>query len=326
ANGESHSIPPDSPERNPVEWIMLTRSDPGGSVPRFMVERGTPGSIVADAAKFLNWACSAALDSAAESPAESEDELVHPIVPGEEPRPRPPLAPPRAHPPPRASTEISLREFQTNGHLAGLDGVRDPPPNEHYSPPITDASLSPPESNNRGVLSMVSNAASAITNFLPSSGYAAALPHALPRERRYSTSSSSSEGETDQGSPSEGSFVSFMSARERGSYDEADESADTASVPPVNGVPAPLGTSSSEESAALPDTTNRPVVPPLRTNSSTSSTTVKEAGVLRARARAAAAIEKEEGKFRERKRRLGEKVEKGSWEGGGEVGEGGGED
>src|SRR6201999_4204452 len=45
------------PEENPVEWIMVTRSDPGGSVPRFLVERGTPGGIVADASKFLNWAC-----------------------------------------------------------------------------------------------------------------------------------------------------------------------------------------------------------------------------------------------------------------------------
>ena len=43
-------------EMNPVEWIMITRSDPGGNVPRFMVERGTPGSIVADASKFLDWA------------------------------------------------------------------------------------------------------------------------------------------------------------------------------------------------------------------------------------------------------------------------------
>ncbi|KEF58519.1 uncharacterized protein A1O9_06445 [Exophiala aquamarina CBS 119918] len=45
------------PEDNPVEWIMVTRSDPGGSVPRFMVERGTPSSICADALKFLDWAC-----------------------------------------------------------------------------------------------------------------------------------------------------------------------------------------------------------------------------------------------------------------------------
>ncbi|KAF2275477.1 uncharacterized protein EI97DRAFT_379431 [Westerdykella ornata] len=46
------------PETNPVEWIMITRSDPGGSIPRFMVERNTPPSIVQDAGKFLEWACS----------------------------------------------------------------------------------------------------------------------------------------------------------------------------------------------------------------------------------------------------------------------------
>lgn len=45
------------PDDNPVEWIMVTRSDPGGSVPRFLVERGTPSSICADAVKFLDWAC-----------------------------------------------------------------------------------------------------------------------------------------------------------------------------------------------------------------------------------------------------------------------------
>lgn len=48
-----------SPEQelNPVEWIMITRSDPGGGIPRFMVERGTPSSICGDAVKFLDWAC-----------------------------------------------------------------------------------------------------------------------------------------------------------------------------------------------------------------------------------------------------------------------------
>lgn len=43
-------------EENPVEWIMVTRSDPGGGIPRFMVERNVPGSIVQDAVKFLDWA------------------------------------------------------------------------------------------------------------------------------------------------------------------------------------------------------------------------------------------------------------------------------
>ncbi|PGH17355.1 hypothetical protein AJ79_01239 [Helicocarpus griseus UAMH5409] len=40
----------------PVEWTMITRSDPGGSVPKWMVERGTPPSIVGDAMKFMDWA------------------------------------------------------------------------------------------------------------------------------------------------------------------------------------------------------------------------------------------------------------------------------
>ncbi|OBT60577.1 hypothetical protein VE03_10012 [Pseudogymnoascus sp. 23342-1-I1] len=337
AKGESHAIPPDSPELNPVEWIMLTRSDPGGSVPRFMVERGTPGSIVADAAKFLNWACSPALDDElsppidtttgtttpptdpAASPSSSETSLPHPPI--SSPRPRPPAAPP-AHPPPphRASTEISLREFQTNGHLAGLDGVRDPPPDEHYAPPsITSA----PETNNRGVLSIVSNAASALTSFLPAKGYATALPHAQYRERRYSTSSSSSSDDDEDGREEEeeeegtdgASFLSFTSARERGSFsdadergsvEDADESADAASAPPVYGLPAAPGPSSSEESAALGDVTNTALPP----RPSSPSSVVEDAGVLRARRRAAAAIEKAESKFQELKRRLGDKVDK----------------
>lgn len=53
---DNHGLAGDDPETNPVEWIMVTRSDPGGGIPRFMVERGTPASITADAAKFLDWA------------------------------------------------------------------------------------------------------------------------------------------------------------------------------------------------------------------------------------------------------------------------------
>lgn len=48
---------PSDPEDNPVEWMMITRSDPGGGIPRFLVDRGTPGSICSDAVKFLDWAC-----------------------------------------------------------------------------------------------------------------------------------------------------------------------------------------------------------------------------------------------------------------------------
>lgn len=44
----------DDPEMA-VEWLMITRSDPGGSVPRFMVEKGTPPGICNDAGKFVKW-------------------------------------------------------------------------------------------------------------------------------------------------------------------------------------------------------------------------------------------------------------------------------
>ncbi|KAJ5626172.1 hypothetical protein N7510_002481 [Penicillium lagena] len=43
-------------DSNPVEWIMVTRSDPGGNIPRWMVDKGTPRSVEGDAAKFVNWA------------------------------------------------------------------------------------------------------------------------------------------------------------------------------------------------------------------------------------------------------------------------------
>ncbi|KAI1085720.1 hypothetical protein F5B20DRAFT_14844 [Whalleya microplaca] len=50
-----------------IEWIMVTRSDPGGSVPRFLIERGTPAGIAGDADKFLRWISSKSLDDFAES-------------------------------------------------------------------------------------------------------------------------------------------------------------------------------------------------------------------------------------------------------------------
>ncbi|MDI1486878.1 MAG: hypothetical protein OHK93_006140 [Ramalina farinacea] len=92
----------DDDELNPVEWIMITRSDPGGSVPRFMVERGTPGSIVADAGKFLNWACKK--DHSADEDGDGESDKVD--TTGGKERPK-------------------LEAYETNGHLAGLDGEGD---------------------------------------------------------------------------------------------------------------------------------------------------------------------------------------------------------
>ncbi|KAK8138889.1 hypothetical protein PG984_002269 [Apiospora sp. TS-2023a] len=52
----------DDDSETSVEWLMVTRSDPGGSVPRFMVERGTPAGIAGDAKKFLDWVTAMKVD------------------------------------------------------------------------------------------------------------------------------------------------------------------------------------------------------------------------------------------------------------------------
>lgn len=53
-----HLSTQNDPELNPIEWIMVTRSDPAGGIPRFLIDRGTPGAMLEDVSKFLNWACS----------------------------------------------------------------------------------------------------------------------------------------------------------------------------------------------------------------------------------------------------------------------------
>ena len=96
----------DEAEINPVEWIMVTRSDPGGSVPRFMVERGTPAGIVADAGKFLDWAC------------KKEHEI------------SPHVSKAATTSDPSVLTSKDLEANQANGHLAGSKGssaVNEPP-------------------------------------------------------------------------------------------------------------------------------------------------------------------------------------------------------
>lgn len=69
---EGHgSMPTDEPA-TAVEWLMVTRSDPGGSVPRFLIEKGTPPGIVGDAGKFLKWVTAKAMHGFAE-PEESAE-------------------------------------------------------------------------------------------------------------------------------------------------------------------------------------------------------------------------------------------------------------
>ncbi|KAH8663500.1 hypothetical protein BGZ60DRAFT_470956 [Tricladium varicosporioides] len=114
AKGEQMDLGKDEEEceDNPVEWIMITRSDPGGSVPRFMIERGTPGGIVSDASKFLDWACAKDLDdseSDAKSSVEdnSQDERANEKEHHQ-----------HHH---KHNHEKDLHNWQTNGYLAGIE-------------------------------------------------------------------------------------------------------------------------------------------------------------------------------------------------------------
>ncbi|KAI0840629.1 hypothetical protein F5Y06DRAFT_244505 [Hypoxylon sp. FL0890] len=66
-----------------VEWLMVTRSDPGGSVPRFMVERGTPPGIAGDANKFLKWLSSKSISGFTEAD-EDDTRLKHEASKAEE--------------------------------------------------------------------------------------------------------------------------------------------------------------------------------------------------------------------------------------------------
>ncbi|KAI0431415.1 hypothetical protein F5Y09DRAFT_304854 [Xylaria sp. FL1042] len=56
-NGEPRGNEDESHEEgdSTIEWIMITRSDPGGSVPRFIIEKKTPDGIANDANKFFHW-------------------------------------------------------------------------------------------------------------------------------------------------------------------------------------------------------------------------------------------------------------------------------
>ncbi|KAI9664055.1 MAG: hypothetical protein M1821_007546 [Bathelium mastoideum] len=96
----------DEAELNPVQWIMVTRSDPGGGIPRFMVERGTPSSIISDASKFLNWACSR------EFPADAE------ALDAEAPQAVSQTQAQRAE-----EGAEELEQVETNGHLSGVEDL-----------------------------------------------------------------------------------------------------------------------------------------------------------------------------------------------------------
>ncbi|KAI0486621.1 hypothetical protein F4859DRAFT_466296 [Xylaria cf. heliscus] len=75
AQDEGHSV---------IEWLMITRSDPGGSVPRFIIEKKTPEGIATDASKFFQWISSEKFEKLLDSNYESKqntDETKESVTP-----------------------------------------------------------------------------------------------------------------------------------------------------------------------------------------------------------------------------------------------------
>ena len=142
AKGEAMDDPDahDDAETNPVEWIMITRSDPGGSVPRFIIERGTPGGIVADASKFLDWACKK----------EHPQDEVEALETGDLDHIQ-------------KKTREELEAYDTNGHSAGLDGeapgVEAPTPAVPRGTNMEMATAPGDPAHQRGLVATVTNAA-----------------------------------------------------------------------------------------------------------------------------------------------------------------------
>jgi hypothetical protein len=88
-----------------IEWLMVTRSDPGGSVPRFMIERGTPPGIIGDAGKFLDWIKSKTIEDLS---VDHKPEIDNPPSRSESTAPEEPTEAPAL--PPRHNTQPSTQE------------------------------------------------------------------------------------------------------------------------------------------------------------------------------------------------------------------------
>lgn len=162
-----------APIEMPVEWIMLTRSDPGGSVPRFMVEKGTPGGIVSDAGRFLKW-----LDSKSVQDLEHSDATEIQKGPAEkdEVSGEPPLS--LKH----ARTPSGLLVQQENNYEAEQQQI---PPSGLYSM----------------ITGVIGAASSAVTSRLPAFSYTDTDQHTLEEIDTESEASFASAQEPDEPTP-----------------------------------------------------------------------------------------------------------------------------
>ncbi|KAL9578519.1 MAG: hypothetical protein Q9212_005667 [Teloschistes hypoglaucus] len=203
----------DPAEQNPVEWIMVTRSDPGGNVPRFMVERGTPSGIVADASKFIDWACKKkhpVKDDYSEKAQDVDEEIAR-----------------------KSSEAQGLEQYQTNGHLAGLE--EEVPESAQPSTTLTNESTTTTgqtasnSNQQESVISTLANAAVAgIESYAPQ-----AVIDRLPGHKTENTDSTGlskdSEAPAPDGDENASEVASVASTSETASFVSAEEGSDDAS-------------------------------------------------------------------------------------------------
>ncbi|PBP18027.1 Bet v1-like protein [Diplocarpon rosae] len=208
AKDETVDVPleEDESECNPVEWIMITRSDPGGSVPRFMIERGTPGGIVSDASKFLDWACAKDLE---EMESDSESPLDGSVD-------REKAAPDHDHRHPRHH-KIKLQNYQTNGHLSGIEEAPTPTTELPEEKRITARTAPPDGHTDGGLVNLVTGVAGAAGSFIASH-----TPAVISENISHATSGHTVE------SPQRDSLSSESSVSSIGSFISALENYETA--------------------------------------------------------------------------------------------------
>jgi hypothetical protein len=211
AKGENIDRAGDEDGESAVEWIMITRSDPGGGIPRFMVERNTPASITQDTVKFLKWALKQ------EEEALEEEEMEKQGVPEEERERRRSVARERS-----IAEGEEYNPIEANGHLAGI--------------------LPPREG---GILSSLTNAAeAAIENYAPNivrEQLEPWLPHHQPR--------TDAAVDEDEESTETSSLGSFESAQQFNTAEESRHTlADSSSSTPMAESLASLQIKDSSES------------------------------------------------------------------------------
>jgi hypothetical protein len=214
AKGEGMDIPrdDDESESNPIEWIMITRSDPGGSVPRFMIERGTPGGIVADATKFLDWACAKDIEVL-----ESDEEEEFEKGGGEKEEPEQKSQKHEHH----HNHQKDLHNWQTNGHLAGI---------EEAATPTEEKTLQRTEqatANGSGIYAMVAGAAGAAGGYIASHTppiISDHLPHLTEDPNNINSSTPRRDSVSISSASSAGSFTSALENRVTNEDADADGS------------------------------------------------------------------------------------------------------